>query len=95
MWRVVLSVAAAVFDGVMLVFMSLALIGILNGPTVRPARHLSVPSATFTNSVHTTALILIGVITAGFCLNLLALGFGARLPVRQRASVASIASEFA
>ena len=94
MWRVILSITAAVFDGLMLLFMGLAVIGILTGPAIRPARHI-VPSASVDGSAHIITLVFVGFLVTGLGLNLFAIGFGARLPIRKRASVASVASEFA
>jgi len=94
-WRVILSVTAAVFDGILVLFMSLALIGIMNQPAIPPVHRTAIRSASVIQSARTAGLVFGGVMTAGFALNLLAIGFGARLPIRRRPSVASIASEFA
>jgi hypothetical protein len=91
---VILSIAAVIFNVVMLLLMALAVIGMLHEPAAKPARHVVVPSASVVRTVHTAGLVLVGFLITGFGLNIFAIGFGARLPIRKRASVASIASEF-
>jgi hypothetical protein len=83
MWRVILSVLAVIFDGLMLIFMVFGFIGV-----AMETGHVAAPRA----SAHVVAtpntlpaFILIIAITAGMLLNIAAIAFGARLP--QKAAV--------
>lgn len=77
MWRTALSVSAAILDGVALLILFLAIYGMGQGvgaavrTTVRPPAPLD---------PHGPALIAVAAMVALMVLNLLAIGFGTRLP---------------
>jgi hypothetical protein len=95
MWRVVLSVLAAVFDGLMLLLMGLAVPRLINPPAYRIAPNPAVMSASVQNNAHVAGLWVAGFIVGGMCLNLLAIAFGARLRLRRAPTRAAVAAEFA
>lgn len=93
MWRVLLSVFAAGFDALMIVIMALTLPNMINPPHYSVAPHAVVASASTQHGMRLVALMLVGFVIGGFCLNLLAIAFGARLRIRRGGAAA--AAEFA
>ena len=95
MWRVALSVFAAVFDGLMLIIMGLILPTMIAPPHYRAMPHGAAASADVQQTAHTAGLVVAGLIIGGLCLNLLAIAFGARLRFGRAPSRAAVAAEFA
>jgi hypothetical protein len=94
MWRVVLSVAAAGYDGLMLAIWAAIL------PTLLHPRPLVIPPhavVASSNVQHATQAVTVAIwmfYGGGFALNLLAIAFGARLKAPRRASRSDVAAEF-
>ncbi len=92
MWRVILSVAAVIFDGLMLIFMVFGFIGLAMESgritTHAPTSHVAgAPNVL-------PALIMISAITVGTLLNIAAIAFGARLPRKVVVDAADTAGIF-
>ncbi len=95
MWRVLLSVFAAGFDGLMMIIMAMTLPNMMRPPVYRLPPHAVVASASTQHSVQLAAILAVGFIIGGFMLNLLAIAFGARLRLGRAAERSAVAAEFA
>jgi hypothetical protein len=94
MWRVALSVVAVAFDALLMLFTALAIVGLLSGSGSHPITAPHAISADAERTVRAVNVVVGFVISAGLTLNMLAIGFGARLRLSRRTSRTEIAAEF-
>jgi hypothetical protein len=95
MWRVLLSVFAAGFDGLMIAIMLIMLPEQMAPHVYRIPPHAVMASASTQHNMQLAAALSLGFIIGGFVLNLLAIAFGARLRFGRAAERAAVAAEFA
>jgi hypothetical protein len=94
MWRVILSIVAVVFDALLLFLLTIVLLGAIAQPLPAPGPRTVVLTEANSQRARLSSFVGVGVIGAGVSLNLLAIGFGARLRLPRRASRAEVAAEF-
>jgi hypothetical protein len=95
MWRVTLSVLAVIYNGLFLILMLLAIVGstMVTDTKPKPPVYISVspPNA---DETRMNTLLACSVLFAGGVLNLLAIGFGARLRRKTPTSPADVGNVF-
>jgi hypothetical protein len=94
MWRVLLSVFAAGFDGLMLIIVAMTIPNMINPPVYRIPPHAVVASVSRQHTMQLAALLAVGFVIGGFLLNLLAIAFGARLRHGRAPDRSAVAAEF-